>query len=55
MARRSWRELPQAGADRAFEPSKSVALMFSPETEKREKWLPRVLQLADHVIQVSRK
>ena len=48
-------ELEQLGAERALDPAESIALLFAPESEGRRTWLPRVLQLADHVIQLSRR
>jgi hypothetical protein len=48
-------ELERLGTERAMDPSQSIALLFSPESPRGRKWLPLVMQLADHVIQASRR
>jgi hypothetical protein len=48
-------ELERLGAERAMDPSQSIALLFSPESPRGRKWLLLVMQLADYVIQASRR
>jgi cellulose biosynthesis protein BcsQ len=48
-------DLERLGTDRALNPANAIALQFSTDLERRQKWTRQALQLADHVILASRR
>ena len=47
-------ELERLGTDRALDPANTLAMLFA-DTEGRQQWMRRLMALADHVIQMSRR